>query len=505
MQCIKHLVYAMSSFKLYLPSNACPEVYPNNTPTDFRTAFNKPLVLEGQWEVGLESISYSPQIHDDTQRAHMLLKVGKAKRALLNDEYAYHYRLNVDNSWPGYNGVIPPVFESDPNKIDNVLNTLNSLNDQMLTSGTAFHFRYHFVRDVVFEPYDENLFIRLTPRLASVLGFRHLNTMGRHEFSSPFVRNAAKGTLTQEDYRVCYLNTYLQREETFTLKWNNTPFDGKKNTFLGMWRSAIPYKVDVAIKDKTLSVTKHDETIAIEFSHSLQRACHRTMPIIGKDANVGTKALQFDKKNDFTNDHWYVTVYRTDMSTVRHYIYRDIPLSLMPWRSNTIRELLHTINRKVAKTLKRKLMRSYHQGRHLFSLKLQTSQHVKLTLGKRLEVEFSPKLAHLLGFSQDRLQRREIIAPREVDALFNRARQLHVLTNIIQPTAVGNQQVQILRDFVHQSTQENMSVKYFDTISYIPLRINRIDSIHMQLVNDMMETVKIKDAKTLITLYFRKV
>ena len=186
-------------------------------------------------------------------------------------------------------------------------------------------------------------------------------------------------------------------------------------------------------------------------------------------------------------------------------MYRDIDFSLMPWRSNTIRELLNMINNKVQAVLKTNLKKSYHAKRHSFSLKLLPSQHVVLKLGKRLEVEFSANLAFLLGLPNKRFKLRHTDAVREVDVLFNRSRQLHVLTDIIQPTAIGNKQLQILRDFVHQRTTKDLSVKHFDSISYIPLMLNRIDTINMRLVNDMFETVKVKDTKTLITLYFRKV
>ena len=163
------------------------------------------------------------------------------------------------------------------------------------------------------------------------------------------------------------------------------------------------------------------------------------------------------------------------------------------------------INGKVQQRLKRKLKKKYSAHRHLFSLSLQRSQHVVLKLGKRLEIEFSTNLARLLGFPNQTFHRPQTNAVREVDALFNRSRRLHVLADIIQPTAVGNQQLQILRDFVHRGSDESLTVKHFESISYIPLMVNRIDSIHMQLVNDMIEYVKVKDKKTLVTLYFRKI
>lgn len=493
----------MSSFKLYLPSNACPYIYPDNSPTDFRTVFDKPIELEGNWEVGLESICYSSNIVDDTEPAYMTLKVGKVTRPLLSNEYRFRYRLKADDTWPGFVGVQPTTFESDPKKIDSVLNTLNSLNDLILTSGKAFHFRRQGTKDVLFEPLDDGLFLHLTPRLAKVLGFDSITTIGQKSISVTLPTKSEVEALTQKDYHLLYLHSFLQKEKSHTLKWNDTPFDGKKETFLKWWKENIPYKIDIQFKDHELFVTSHDENLAIEFSPHMQKTFQLPRLIIGKNTNRSSKV--FAKFHNMRNEHWYVNIYFPEVTRVRRYAYTNIPLHLMPWKARTIRELLHDIGRKVKKKLKHELKKSYHRQRHFFSLTLQPSKHVTLKLGKRLEIVFSSNLAYLLGFPNQRFNRRQTNAAREVDTLFNRSRQLHVLANIVQPTTIGNQQLQILRDFVHIGMREELSVKHFDTISYVPLIANRIDNIHVQLVNDMIETVKIKDTKTLVTLFFRKI
>ena len=45
----------MDAFKVYLPSNACPTLFPDNTATNYRTRFDKPIALDGAWEVGVGS------------------------------------------------------------------------------------------------------------------------------------------------------------------------------------------------------------------------------------------------------------------------------------------------------------------------------------------------------------------------------------------------------------------------------------------------------------------
>ena len=52
----------MESFKIYLPSNACYSLYPKNSSSDYKTRLDYPIVLDGEYEVGVESIFYSSQI-----------------------------------------------------------------------------------------------------------------------------------------------------------------------------------------------------------------------------------------------------------------------------------------------------------------------------------------------------------------------------------------------------------------------------------------------------------
>ena len=148
----------------------------------------------------------------------------------------------------------------------------------------------------------------------------------------------------------------------------------------------------------------------------------------------------------------------------------------------------------------------YQEERHKCALKLLSSNHAVLTLGQRIEVQFSANLCHLLGFPNEEFSAGAmVIGQREVDVLFNRSRQLHVLTNIIQPTVVGQHQVQILRDFVHTNVEDQLNVKNFDIISYVPLQLNSISDIHIQIVNSQYKPIKLKETKTLLVLYFRKI
>ena len=58
--CYSHLSFAMSGthFYLTLPSNASLDVFPDNKTTSYRVKLPQTIDLEGNWEVGLYSISY---------------------------------------------------------------------------------------------------------------------------------------------------------------------------------------------------------------------------------------------------------------------------------------------------------------------------------------------------------------------------------------------------------------------------------------------------------------
>ena len=488
-------------FKVYLPSNACPHVYPSNTPTDFRTQLNQPITLEGQWEVGVESICYAAHIHDEKQRATLTCKVAKVIKPPVNDVSKYRYRTTP--SWPGFEGILPPHFEPDSRKVEDVLDCLNGLNDVMLTSRRAFRFYISVRNNVVFYPYDRQLYLKLSPRLAQALGFGFVDTLGGKPYEAFFKRKTM--TLTHKDYHVTYLNTTVQKlAHNITIKWGGKAFDGRLESFIAMWNKAVsPYvRASVEFKKGKLIIHNHEETMALVFSPSFQRTFHHEWPIIGAASVWSAKRLNLSASQQ---EYWYVDVYSAELVRTRRLSYTNIPITLYPWRQKTVQTLLRLINRKVTRTLQRKLKSAYNKARHEFRLSLQPTEHMTLRLGRRLEVEFSQNLAYLLGFPNQRYDRRETDAVREVDHLFNRSRRLHLLTNIIQPTAIGNKQVQIIRDFLHKNSNESMAEKHFDPISYIPVRINTIDMIHFQLVDDTYEPVDIKDSKTLVTLYFRKI
>ena len=167
-------------------------------------------------------------------------------------------------------------------------------------------------------------------------------------------------------------------------------------------------------------------------------------------------------------------------------------------------EFYNHINQSVSTFLKQKLGSNYDTIHHSFNLSVYYDDHCKLVIGDMImSVCFSKNLTHLLAFPS-KLLKDTTTSMRDVTPLINRKRQLYVLTNVIKPTAYGNQKLQILQDFVHRNTGAEIAQRHFNPIVYLPVMSNYIDMIQIQLTDELHQPLPIKDSKTIVTLYFRR-
>ena len=505
----------MSSFKFYLVSNASPDVYPNNTPSDFRTSLNKPLDLEGKWEVGLERICYSAEIDDDEEEATMTMYTCKYSYPIVNFHHKYQYRLTTNNQWIGHRGIKPQVYEENPLNLPMICQTLNSMGYDMTTTTRPFYFTHNAEGGLSYTCYDNGLFLSFSPYMSQRLGLDPSTTLGSYEregvseFTYEFdvkPKIDYPSPLHRDDYHVRYLHVGLQKAlHIITVKEVGESFNGTQENFRKIMEEKLPFSLDIAYGGDRLVLTNLDEDLAFDFSPMMRFNFNLKGPLIGRNNLASSEPFKWSDVKDVTDEHWYVAIFGTAMRTWSVYDCTSHPIPLSPWKYADIAELLQGINMKVKDKLQHALKEKYNAEHHKCTLQLQPSNHALLTLGEHTQVEFSDNLRHLLGFPNQRLTNSQVVAPREVDVLINRSRQLHVLTNIVQPTAVGQRQVQILRDFVHTNVEAKLNEKHFDIISYVPLQLTSINDIHIQIVDSEYKPVKLKERKTLLVLYFRKI
>ena len=130
----------MDAFKLYLPSNACGDRFPSNTPSDYCTQLSQSLNLTGKWEVGVESL-YSAAVEKDPEDpARISFDFSIQQPKLINEEESHPFRLT--DTWPGYEGATPPFIEENAANVDKVIKCMNSLNNVILRDGVNPMFQF---------------------------------------------------------------------------------------------------------------------------------------------------------------------------------------------------------------------------------------------------------------------------------------------------------------------------------------------------------------------------
>ena len=522
----------MESFPVYLPSNASTHIYPENTASDYRTRLSQPIRLEGEWEVGLESINYATKIDDSKEKSVIHLQYEVPKLVNDDDEF-YHFRLSPDNEWKGTMGVSPVKFETDGTKIQSVIKSLNSLNEVILKDGEGkrkgdplFYFAKHTNRNIYCYCYVDYFCLQLTNTLSYALGFKWKNTFsGKQKTYGASSGQPPKRPLTRKDYRVWFFSApHLKLKNRLYFKYldENLPKPSVKSVHK-LWSERIEKYTGVKLKFKhgKMILFNSDNTLMLTFSNAFQEYFHQYYPVIGNGEKWSIDATNFN--NAYPEASMFIDVYSqhelaispTPRNVDRH-------LEFFPWNYESNKTLISYINSTVKNCLKQDLKKYYDAERHLFLLDIMYNFQIMFLIGLKLKVYFGKNLSHLLGLQNEflptahDLQLRRyynenkhdisILSYRPMVNIEKRQRQLFLLCSLTKPTAYGTNHLPILRDFVHENENKlSINEMRFEPIIYLPLKSNLIDCINIQVTDSEYNPVNINDCKTIVTLFFRKV
>jgi len=508
----------MDSFKVYLPSNASTQLYPSNSPSDYRTRLDQPINVDGDWEVGIESVFYSPNFQNEGEKARIDF-VNVVTSITVNS--IYPYELITGSISRGIGAVMPKhAFESNGENLWSVLKTINSINDLILnpskkkTFGEVFDFHLvttDKVRHIVYTSYDRGFTLEITPKLASYMGFGKRTTFSgpvsvKGEALNLNKMHSKEKHLSREDYKIQFLNTkLLQKKIRITIKRENEAFDGTEKSFLAMWSERVKNKYNIVanFQGDKLMIHTEDDNLVVCFSSDFSKTFGYDGALFGKNAHWSDTPHKMEK--GLTSQVWYIDVFSDQYELTDKVSHYNLFTNLYPWKYRDHQELYTYINQTVQTYLKSVLLNKYDSSSHSFALSLQNDNQCQLTLGKWLDVSFSKNLSYLLGFPENIIIAKELNSVREVTALTYSKQQLFLLSDVIKPTAIGNHRLQILQDFLHNPTGVKIIEKRFDPMVYLPVMTNYMDTINIQLTDESFKPIPIKDSKTIVTLYFRKV
>ena len=518
MQCVElSLTNVMDSFKVYLPSNASTTVFPSNTPTNYRTQFEKEIRLEGEWEVGVEGIFYSSHIEEEREKATINLSLYTEPAITVNSIYPYEFKFSAKNEWLGYKAFEPEIIAKDPNNVEKIVECLNYLNNIILSPekqriyGRIFEFDMNANGEVIYHGYCESFTLEISPYLSDVLGFSYRIIFGGSgEIKSFAPRKPGKRKLTRYDYRMKYFDTgVLQREKRIVIKKASEDFQVSKKYFLDRWKAVVGNEAGYDIRAEfnehnQLILHNHRQDVGIVFSPEFATTFGHTFSFFGKGSRWGFASADFTRTDSFANEEWYIDIYNNKPDMTITSVTYDTLLTIHPWKFSDIDKLITFINEATKIKIKQATKESYVEERHRFELSRERD-HCKLLLGRYIKTKFSKNLYFLLGFDKIIFSSGITSAVREPSSLQYRERKLFLVTDVIKPTAYGKCSLPILQDFVHVNKAHEMIEKRFHPIIYVPISTNIIDSILIQLTDELHRPVQIFDSKTVVCLYFRKV
>jgi hypothetical protein len=483
--------------------------FPKNKPSDYRVELNRPLHLEGEWEVGVSSICYDSNIQNVNDLEEMILTPRTHDGITMNNAFQFPYNLTSDGKW-NYEWIQIKSDSYEPFGNEKIIKAFNSGNTSIMKNKNqkAYEFTiYHwsgrqFLR---FHSFTKGLTLRLDSEFYPHLGFGH----GLHltSIATANVRKVYSNRINKFHYRFkIFDEDVVECEERIILKkrgvqplslielvkrWNETV--GKK------------YGEKIMADKNKLVIQKYNDKLTVYFSPTLRHFVRHYTPIIG--SGVVYASHEYHTKADSVNDEWWVDIYGDRIKKIyQSYEESKVAINIMPRLYHTVESFIHVVNPYIQQKLKHVMKSKYDVKTHHISFSIE-NQRVVLKLGDDIQCQLSKNLKKLFGFSmlQTVFAAAHTIGIETPMTLDKHEQHLYIQSDLILPISVGEKKEYILRDFIHdKDASYGIVEKMFESIFYHPVVKQTIPSIAIKITNGLQECIHVKDTKSLITLVFRK-
>ena len=480
------------SFKYILPSNASAAYYPKNTASDFQIHLNNPLYLTGEWQVGIESMYYSSNIGDKEEEATIELTCKSKKTVFVNDLYPFKFKVTADNKWRGYEGLFPKTITENGTDWQNVLKSLNSLNEEMLV-GKKQLFTFRIVNHrFFFESEYSGFHLQISKKLSNYFEY------ATHKIPADF-------KFTKDDYKIYLLHeSVVEKDKRIILKNIDEFVIATESSIKRLWEERVKkhYNISIDFKDRKLILHNSEDGVAIVCSNHLS-ARIKLEGVLRK--GLYKVASELENKTRTTDEFWYIDVYKNNLATTTTDEITQLPYTFKPRYFSSIKDIGESLNKYFPCKLLDLLKASYNAVNHKWEVKIENNR-LKLTLGKWIHMQWSKNLSFMFGLDKTNFEGgRHYDSIKPIGILKDLETYLFISTNIIEAVLYGEEKLQIIQDFVHNSNQKGLVEKSFFPIVFYPLKSNCIRDIRLQILNEVREPVKMKDAKSIVILHFRKI
>ena len=498
----------MDSFRVYLPSNASMDIFPDNKPSDFKVEMKSPLILDGKWEVGVENVCYDSDIANSNENEEITVTARAYKAVSMNELFNYPYVLTKDGRW-NYDWI---QLESDyygDSDMPKIRDTLNSGNGLIMKDKRKKVYKFYLTHRYsklwyAFKSYSSGFVMRCNGDLLKHMGFGH------SEHTNTGIANVQKvdftGRINKSNYKFkMFDSNVVECEERVILKKHNEK--GLSITALvNRWNKTIGKKYGEMAENKKgkFNIKKQNDKLTLYFSHSIFHIIRHYQPLIGAGIFWASHAYWFTEEDNYTE--WYVDIYGDRIKTIREHEREIKTVFVFPVRKySTVEELTRKMNSHIEGAVKENLGNNYDVNRYHISFEI-INQKTVLKLGTEMKVHLSKRFASLFGFASQTFDKEVTVSLESAMTLDKREQLLYIQSDLINPISFGDNKEYILRGFIHDKDKNyGIMEKLFEPILYHPVVKQHISLIHLSITNGLHEHIHFRDTKTLITLIFRRV
>lgn len=463
-----------NDFYVTLPSNASMQYFPQNTQSSYRTKLVSPLMLNGEWEVGLSEI-FIPRnwfnIGDHNSSYTVYLKTSKSD-VTTSMQYQISFAFDATKSLKDFFNTLGEKIKASLGDKQSVSFILDAKNNNV-TIDIARGFELHISKSSA----SKFLYILHLPTEDCVIKetttFRCRATSDEHEQVFTIVNK----NLAREIKHIIPLS----------MKGAGHNAANKDGVFSSIQKSIewlqlqnyVTFRYDPVRNEIDIIIAENAEL------HITEQKARSLLRILHHHGNIVVKGSQKFQVNPLIS-------IRPDENM--ELIIRDYPIVTKYEKEK--RELF--INEG-----------SYNSAEALFRefqyirLKLLPNQKVYLKVPDDYEVTFGRGLADMLGFAKNEFNSGVYTSKYPLE-LNGGITEIFIYTDLIESHRVGDTYVPLLRIIPCMNEKNDQIVKHYEPPVYFPLRKHFVDTIEIELKTIAGRSIIFTGGKTFVLLSFRR-
>ncbi|XP_055930006.1 uncharacterized protein LOC129984661 isoform X2 [Argiope bruennichi] len=461
----------VNDFYITLPSNSSMDYFPKNTQASFRTKLSRPIILTGEWEVGLSEI-FVPRTWFNIGNHNNKYSITYEETKLVEKDFLeYSIRIKIEQG------------TSDEDIIDNINQSIEAICGHFV----SFELDHKNMNILIAPNYELHLTAADSPRLLTMLNLPREDRVIKT--SESFMYRKPSKTNKDNIFKIIARNMkrhFIIRVTRFNHKYtdmNNIHHELFQHINHNLMQTGIGGAADFIFdfKEDKVEITVQ-KNVELEF-RLLYAPLFMRMLGMTKDIVLTGRTLHVLQKIERPPMNEYFRVSITDKPTIPVKIKKTEDMELQVGFYKNSEQLFGSF-------------------KHLAFNHLANNK-IKIHIPENSTLTLQEGLRDLLGFKESTLNGGTHISDYQLE-LDGGITEIYVYSDIIESHFVGDTIAPLLRIIPVMSKKEDQIVINYQRPLYFPLRKNYIDCIEIELRSSSGDGIIFTSGKSLLVLSFRR-